>query len=228
MIEHIYIINLPHRTDRRDAMNEQLVKYDLLRYSTYVGGVYNSEFPHRGLTFTLINLFQRILEQTNYDTVLILEDDAQFLYDPNDTLMGFIGFGRPKDFKLCYLGANLYKKPKPYSSNLWEMTGAMALHAVVYTRKVMMELVAKYQWEKPEEPFDVILDRDYIQKGGCYCVSPLLAVQRDSLSDIEGKEVNYTKYAYSTIREKGIKVMEFHEIKDNPNPYECWYKNYIP
>lgn len=194
-----YLINLPRRTDRLEVSKRILqqhgIDFELCEAIALQNGA-------DGIRQTMIGLFTHILQNTDYDKVLILEDDVDFI-ELNSSRRGnyrnvwmqiqLAMSELPPDFDLLFLGANVYKPLLPYSKNLLKLTGAVANHAIIYTRKAMAELLELYT-NNPKSITDSLMDTHIVSRGTCYIMNPMIAVQRPDFSDIEGKPVNYKRY----------------------------------
>lgn len=185
-----YLINLPRRTDRLQVSQRILqhhgIDFELCEAIDLQNGA-------DGIRQTMIGLFTHILNNTEYERILILEDDVDFLYPDVCAAIDNAIKELPNDFDLLFLGANVYKPLLPYSRNLLKLTGAVANHAVVYTRNVMQELLTLYT-DNPKSITDSLIDAHIVSRGTCYIINPMLAIQRPDFSDIEDKQVDYTRY----------------------------------
>lgn len=185
-----YLINLPRRTDRlkvsTDILHRHGINFEVCEAIDLPNGA-------DGIRQTMIGLFTHILDNTPYNEVLIFEDDIDFL---TSDVVGCIWVAMrelPTDYDLLFLGANVYKPLLPHSANLLKLTGAVANHAIVYTRKAMTELRELYI-NNPKSITDSLMDTHIVSRGDCYIMNPQIAMQRADYSDIEGKFVNYKPY----------------------------------
>lgn len=176
-----YLINLPRRTDRLTRCSEMLTKH----------GIAFEVFPaieHRdgkeGIRATMLKLFDTVKD----DQILVLEDDVDFIGDLSILPKAISEL--PKDFDLLFLGANVFRPAEPYSEHLLRLTGAVANHAVIYTRKVMERMLEAYR--ESTQPTDMILNDRVVRGGKSFITRPLLATQIPDYSDIEKKRVDYS------------------------------------
>lgn len=106
----IFILNLAHREDRRDAMKKHLDELGLLGNATFVDAVQNTENPEQGCAASHLKAI-RAAKNEKLARVLVLEDDArirsreslvQLLENLEDTAhsLVFLGITRGKSLKL--------------------------------------------------------------------------------------------------------------------------------
>lgn len=144
-----------------------------------------------GIRATMISLFNSVLNYTKHERILVFEDDIRFLPVLGMSIKEVVNCAIseiPKDFDLMFLGGNVYKPMVYQSPFLFKLTGAVANHAVVYTRHIMEQLVTLY---KLGGITDLLIDRNIIPRGKSYIVNPLLCTQYPDYSDIEKRTVNY-------------------------------------
>lgn len=137
-----------------------------------------------GLRLTMARLFESVTDPE----ILVLEDDCCFLHNPVIALESALP-ELPTDYDLLFLGGNVYKPAAKHSEHLYRLTACVGNHAVVYTRAVMDKMAALYK--QATKPTDMILDKEVVQMGNSFIVSPLLATQYPGYSDIEQKETDY-------------------------------------
>lgn len=77
-IDKIIYINLDHRTDRKDEIEGELEKFNLLEKSERYSAICIKEQGILGCTMSHLEVF-KLAKARQYNNVLILEDDFQFL-----------------------------------------------------------------------------------------------------------------------------------------------------
>lgn len=187
----VYLINLEKRKDRfvtaqRELNRVGITDFDLVTGIDLLNGA-------DGIRQTMIGLFTHILTETEHAEVLILEDDVEFLNPDVKSAIGLAMSELPQDYDILFLGANCYKPLKPYSKHLLQLTGAVANHALIYTRKAVQELLTIYT-DNPLGITDSLMDMYIVSRGTCYILNPQIAIQRPGFSDIEKRDVDYTPY----------------------------------
>ncbi len=127
----IHVINLPHRSDRKEVLLAEFAKHDITGY-TFANAVSGSlldidfmekdglvSFSHRRLTrgeygcyMSHLGVLTTILESSD-DLHLILEDDVYFVDDFNFKLKEILTKVQNVDWDIFYLGINCkYNKCK--------------------------------------------------------------------------------------------------------------------
>lgn len=178
----VRIINLPHRTDRRAAMNGELRRLGVSndpRVSYFDAAKFDSAgtFPSigaRGCYFSHL----RILEEANAagQDILILEDDVDFDPAARD-------FRLPDDWQIFYGG---FYAANPDDLQNSDITGS---HCIGFRAEVLPSLIQFLQQllERPDHPQ---IDGGYVWFRRAYpdwrtvFSSPMLATQRPSRTDV--------------------------------------------
>ncbi len=177
-IDHIVVISLLKRGDRRWQVQYELEKFKI---PFWFYNATENENGAEGLRQTMVDLFTYCI-QKGYKRVLVFEDDAVMLEDINH-YMPLCLSQLPNDFDLFYLGCQhnqLFERF--HSPNILCVTSAFATHAVLWSESGMRKFLDRVQ----ELPIDRTI-RNTIQNDGlCYCSYPMLVSQRPSFSDIDG------------------------------------------
>jgi GR25 family glycosyltransferase involved in LPS biosynthesis len=208
LFDKIYVINLPERTDRLAQVTDEMNKY----------GIPFEVFPaikhpegELGIYLTLYALIEKCFYGEIGD-VLIFEDDVKFLSDPNkyfedeEDLESIIG---ANSYSIFYLGCNTHEPlEKTKRQDVCKVKNAFGCHAMAISRRGMYDLLQIFNekvsfglketvWEykliktiEYQNPIDYIIANEIQPLGDCYCTYPMLATQRNSYSDILGKEVD--------------------------------------
>lgn len=110
-IDHILYINLDYRTDRREQIEGELVRMDLVEKSERFPATYVKEQGILGCTISHLSAIQ-LAKQRGYKNVLILEDDFQFLLEKEmieSRLEAFFRSRLGKNYDVCMLSFGLSK-----------------------------------------------------------------------------------------------------------------------
>ena len=193
MIDKVYVINLDDSKDRLQYMEEQCDKCDLQfeRFPAINGKKLNKELLRKqgllatdkmmigaiGCSLSHINIWKKVLNNTNYQNILVLEDDC--IIDPNFwNKFNSYKSQIPKNFDILYLGgSNIYGKkisknilkPKFYSKNSTHNTG---MYAMLINRKVLQKLIDS---NTPiDDNIDQVLKNKLFNKINTYYVFPPL------------------------------------------------------
>lgn len=208
--DKIYCINLDKRTDRWTESEDEFNKVGIQveRFKAYEG-------DNRPLAFnrSQYECLKKGLDD-GCEKFLILEDDVEFR---NWQHAGLAFNELPHNWGVVELGCNLigcggmeFDKPLPYSKHLRVIVDAWQTHAVGYTREMAQWIVDNFPYWKDEYMVEglVIYDEwlrvNVLKKFFCFVVSPQVAVQRPSFSDIWNNEGNYT-----SLFERGNELMQY-------------------
>jgi GR25 family glycosyltransferase involved in LPS biosynthesis len=193
----IYCINLDRRTDRWEECKIEFKKNNLdcvERYSavdkTILNNEKNSVFNGwKALILTNIQIIEYSLS-LDFDSILILEDDVEFLPTFNDisTYLDQL----PEDWDMVYFGGNHNthvgsKEPKSVDKNIIRLHNTYSTHAVGIKKKSYNKILERIK--KMDNPLDVMYV-DLQSQLNVYGFSPGVATQRESFSDIENKFMN--------------------------------------
>lgn len=173
------LINLPERQDRLDAAKKELDKHGI----TYE--VVPAIKHHNG-AYGLLLTWQRELKATEGE-LMIFEDDVVFLND--------LAIPIPEGFDIIYLGGTAMQPMEYYSQNLLRVKEMRATHAMLISNKCrlrLIELIDTITEMGIHKPIDMIIVDEIQKDGNCYCMNPMVAVQRKGWSDIAQQDVDYS------------------------------------
>lgn len=177
MIDNIYLINLPERTDRLSDSIEEMRLWGM--YYKTICAIKDKDGAN-GLKMTMGKLFESVLATKWERNVLVLEDDAKFLRPPAKLISEYVN-QLPEDYHIAYLGCNMLIAPERVSENVLRIKAAYSSHAIIYSREAM-RLILKHI--SKDKAYDQILQSEIQPLNKSYCIYPMLATQRDSRSDI--------------------------------------------
>lgn len=210
--DKIFLINLPHREDKREAstkvLNDLEIPFEL------VEAIHDTEFPCRGLVRTMQGIMMKALEEGK-TRVLIFEDDIDLAVSKevfNETMEACVN-QLPEDADLFYLGCNVAGGLHEfYSKNLLPVRLAFATHACSYSKKAM-----EFFCRQPIlEPCDNFLVREFQPTAKCFVSYPFLMGQVPGISDIGLAHTDWTKFLssrYNSEIEKLKREGKFYEEK---------------
>jgi glycosyl transferase family 25 len=202
----VYYINLKHRNDRRQHMDNQLKKLGIrpLRVEAVDGkgitwkpeyGI-TSRFWNRNAFAFCISYRQAIIDAVNRELeyCLIMEDDA-VLQDNFYEILDKAWKELPQDWHMLYLGANHNKGAIPgenerIGDHIYRLKGSLGSHAIIIHKRCFRAILEFLG--APFIPFDSFLS-NYQKLCPCYITYPGLASQLAGQSDIIGQVVDYTK-----------------------------------
>ena len=195
--DKIYCINLNRREDRWNETLEELKKWGLSdsvsRYSAIDGNTLNNDTVinngELGILTTHINIITEAKEN-NYNNILILEDDIEFTKEIEniDEYMSLV----PSYWDMLYFGGNhnkhIGKEINLLNEKIIKLNETYGIHCVVINNTVydlILNLITKRN--KPIDVYYADIQKSY----NCYGFNPSIALQRESFSDIQNKNVNY-------------------------------------
>lgn len=186
----ILCINLPRRTDRRDESIQEFKDVGILDKVIWVPGVEDAN-PYRGFNLAQKNTLEMA---SAWDNVLILEDDIRFLRPHLRWLWKDL---EEYPWDMLYLGATLRSPLKRISSHLYRAENVWTTHAIVYRKKMIRTILDLFPADLLDPlspgfvPFDEWLRTDIQPNFNCLICNPMVAVQRPSYSDLEGRFASY-------------------------------------
>jgi len=193
----ITYINLDSRQDRNLLAKEEFKKLDInpIRVSGTVVNVSDNKMASGilGCTLSHIKCLEMALEQKQ--NIFIFEDDIKFIpANETKTILNKCCEELSKiDWDMFYLGANILKPCYQVTSHLAKLTHAQSTvsYGVHYS---FIEKLLSYIPRNQIIPIDLVYTNNVVPKHNCFISIPMLGVQRDSFSDIEGKQVQYESY----------------------------------
>ena len=200
----IYVINLVERNDKKKYILNLFDDLDVsLNFEFYRPN--KNANPKRGCLESHLHLIKEAIKNKK-EKILIFEDDVKFIRSLKDLKKP------PKDWNMLYLGGTVHrvidKNHKDYSR-----VQAWTTHAyfINLTNKKFVDDLLKL------ENYEQEVDRYYLEKlhptYKCYMSNPMIAIQKEDYSDIEGQEVNYSFMEYTL---NGLRLPE-NTIDDQGN-----------
>lgn len=165
-IKEVYVINLPHRTDRLDSITKEIskfynknfdiingIRFDNLHFMSGRAG--NSAAMCRALTSAY---------DAGLDNFLLLEDDAYFIDDRLSTIYNACKDLSKINWDILFLGARVKSPMYKMTDNLFRISDFGCQHAVLYNKKVIgyiLSLLPKW-----DAGYDVWMN--WVLKYECY------------------------------------------------------------
>ncbi len=192
----IYAINLKERKEKRKFIKHQFEKKGI-PFQFFLADKHPSS-PKRGCLESHLTVIKNVLAENKHDMVMIFEDDAKFI-NAISTLKKV-----PEDWDMLYFGGTVFRileKKQPG----WTQVQTWTTHAYMINLKNKDLVNDILQMEN----YDSEIDRFYIEKihskYNCYMADPMICIQKEGYSDIEGKMVDYS---FMTQTLKGLRVPE--------------------
>ena len=180
----ILCINLAERTDRRAQIEEEINKF----------GCYDSFEIVEAVRDTTCFLSHRkcieLAKERGWKDVLILEDDCVFTDDAFEVIQEmFVDIAINKiDWSILFFGPNLQGQILKVSDNLLRLSSAFALHAYLVNENVYDAILALPYGRE----MDVQISSEIIPNFPCFMPRKIVAQQRPSFSDLQGRFRDYT------------------------------------
>ena len=207
--EKIYCINLDSRVDRWSLVVEEFKKVGILDYVNRMPGVVYTGTNDRHINACLGNhlAHAKCLEDAKrhgLDSCLIFEDDVEFFEDAYENLTQAIA-ELPTDWDMFYLGVNMdVYYAYQVSDHIAKLTGGFATHAYAVKSRLFDKLI-EVNLDLSISHNDVVYANQIIPNHDCYIPIPLVAGQRLSYSDIEGRVTEYNGMFKQRFSERLIK-----------------------
>lgn len=194
-IDATILVNLPRRDDRRIKAMDDLAGHGI---PFYLWMATEDKDGKKGLVKTMRSLLTYCIEN-DFRNVLIFEDDLKILNPYIGQLLNSCIEELPLEYDLLYLGCNMHGTPKRHSKKLLQAVGMYSSHAILYSRSAIEYILELLD---DNEAYDITLVKKVQPGMQCYCVCPMLVSQHNGYSDIEGREVDYTKFLEKRFHEK--------------------------
>lgn len=177
-----YIINLKHRTDRRDHMINEMTKLPITY--EFVDGI----IDETKTCFQSQKKCIQLAKENNLPYVLVLEDDAVFTDHVIEILEKTFLEVQTMNWDMFFLGANLQAPASRISDSLLKLNGAYAAHAYIVNAKFYDTII--------NLPHICEMDvhyHDLMSKHNVYMCDPMIAYQLPSYSDLQDGYRDYNQ-----------------------------------
>lgn len=185
--KHIYCINLAHRTDR---WAESLIEFSKAGITVERFEVQKIKSPFPGLNdgqYGCLNSHLQLLflaKANSFENIVIFEDDIEFSDNFNESLKHI-----PEQFDMLYFGgSDKFETSIHINEHISKISGTYCTHAYIVNHSVYDLLISELN--KMAAPIDVVYSKIQSQIN-CFGFRPKIAFQRESYSDILGKNIRY-------------------------------------
>jgi GR25 family glycosyltransferase involved in LPS biosynthesis len=194
----IYCINLDDRIDRWKLAEEQFIKNKLTveRIPAIKGADLNLEWPfgikEGAVGCSLSHLFTlKLAKHLNLDNYLLLEDDIQFDENFLEKFSRIYEKQVPDDWDMLYLGGQHFHgiNLEKINENVYKCEYTLAAHSVAFKYTVYDRFINKLI--DITKPCDVHYAESH-KEINAYVIIPHLTWQRNTYSDIENVQVDYS------------------------------------
>lgn len=192
ILENIYVINLDHRDDRLIQVTEEFAMkgIEFTRFPAFNGMDYSGTSVMKqgavGCAISHLTLLRFAREQ-NFSAIMVFEDDVVLSENFNRELKEMLAF-LPQDWDMFYFGGSHREKPIRINERILKACKTLTTHA--YLMRSSMYDAAIAEIERLIDPVDSVY-ADLQKQFNVYISDPPLAWQRESFSDIEGRQMNY-------------------------------------
>ena len=192
---HALVINLEHRTDRREHVIQELTKLHGVTYE-FVNAI-KHEDANIGCTLSHQRCIQ-IAKDRDLNHIMILEDDVIFEPNVNEIFEKSWQAVQKYDWNLLYLGGNVREKSRYVDTDKHlahvtkvNMTHAYVIHKKFYDIVLGLDIntIIDYQY------------RDLSVLHKMYMCAPMIAFQLESYSDLQQKTTNYKQDMIQNFKE---------------------------
>lgn len=202
----ILFINLDSRPDRLLESRKEFEKLSInpIRVAGKVFDGTNNPQHNAIMGCTLSHIHCLRMAKEAKCNVLIFEDDIKFVNNYNAIIPNALEELDKSDWNMMYFGANILKPFNQVSTYLAKLTWAQSTHAYGVNYKFIDTLLSIIP-EHQIFPLDLAYTHFVVPKYNCYITAPqMVAVQRDSYSDIEGTMANYESYLEQRYRDNFV------------------------
>jgi GR25 family glycosyltransferase involved in LPS biosynthesis len=209
LVDAIIYINLDDRKDRNDEILEEIKKVGLPDSKVHRLSAVKRKWGALGCSLSHIACLQFIIKN-GWSRTLILEDDAGFeksrwsagITDVNKMILSSGKTNTDSKWDVIFLGGFVRDPNGPTKTeyeNLWKTKNTSCTHAYIirgdYAPKLLdyTETAIQMMMKYPSNQKQYNLDNAWSQlmaEDKWYITLPTLAYQRESYSDIEGKDAN--------------------------------------
>jgi len=205
----IYCINLDSRKDRWSTVTEEFSKIEVLNKINRISGVVYNGTNDKHTNACLGNHLSHALclidaKENNLNNCLIFEDDVEFFDDAYKNLEQTLT-ELPTDWDMFYLGVNMDAYyAYQVSDHIAKLTGGFSTHAYAI-RNTLFDKLIEVNKNLSISHNDVVYANQIIPMNNCYVSIPLIAGQRLSYSDIEGRITDYNSMFKTRFNERLVR-----------------------
>jgi hypothetical protein len=215
----IYVINLKERKDKRKYIQHELEKRKM-KFQFFLADRHPTS-PKRGCLESHFTILKKTISEKKSNQLFLLEDDAKFCGS-------FAQLKKvPSDWDMLYFGGTVFRVIDRKHDG-WPRIQTWTTHAYMINlsnQELIQDLLQM-------EFYDGEIDRYYLEKihpkYNCYMADPMIMIQKEGFSDIEGKMVDYSfmqqtlkglRVPESSVSEEGDYVLKLPEIPFEQLPY---------
>jgi glycosyl transferase family 25 len=149
-IDKIFYINLESRSDRREQIENELAKYNLLEKAERIEAIPTPGRGILGCTMSHLNTI-KLAKERNYQNVLILEDDFYFTVSKEEfenTLQTF--FESNVSYDICMISYNIQRaEPNEEHPFIQKVIEAQTASGYIVHHSFYDKIINLYEWAIP-------------------------------------------------------------------------------
>jgi GR25 family glycosyltransferase involved in LPS biosynthesis len=185
--EHIFYINLEHRTDRREQIENELNKMEL-SYERFPA-IYTKGIGIHGCGLSHLSVL-KLAKERNYSSVLIFEDDFMFLIE-KQTFEEEMKKIEKMAFDVCMLSYNLHESEDIGVPSLKKVIRAGTASGYIvrsHYYDVLIDLLSDAMPKLGATNYHWLYANDIVwcplqKRDNWYCIVPRVGIQRPGYSD---------------------------------------------
>jgi GR25 family glycosyltransferase involved in LPS biosynthesis len=180
-VEKIYIINLEHRKDRRNKMENQLIQQNFNMQKVEFFNAIKHDNGTIGCMLSHLEIIKSAKEQ-GLKNVMILEDDCVFL--------SYFKFSRPpKDWQMIFFGGAVNKIIDDYNHE-WKRVSTWYAHCYIINADIFDNILFEANKWMGTKAIDEVYCEHINMEHPSYIHYPTLATQTEDYSDIEKRDID--------------------------------------
>lgn len=197
----IFYINLNHRKDRYEAINNELAKTNIDKEKiNRIEAIYYQTLPTIGCAKSHILALESFI-QSGKDTCIIFEDDFEFTI-PQEEINKIINsiFNSEPNFDVLMLSSNTIFEIPTHYNYLTKIIDAQTLSGYCVSKNFAPILLENFKesivwlegvgYSVPDYCVDMYMKK-LQPNSNWYCIHPKIGRQRETYSDIENRVVCY-------------------------------------
>jgi glycosyl transferase family 25 len=222
-IEHAFYINLDSRPDRRQYMEEHLktvgIHAERFKAVKLTNGALGCSMSHLKLLETA--------KSNNWDSILIMEDDIQFV-NPCKFIQQLNGFLQVhKEFDVLLIAGNNMPPFSKIDDTCVKVTRCQTTTGYVVKNHYFNTIIQnvrdgiKNLMKTPEKHDLYAIDKYWFrlqERGNWYLIVPLTVTQREDYSDIEKRITNYSRVMLDLDKEAFLRAQKTAFLKAQSAP----------
>ena len=182
---NLYIINLKHRTDRKEFIlnNDQYNKFNLNFFNAI-----KNDVGYVGCYISHLLLI-RYAKINKLPYIIIVEDDN--IFKDNIDIVTILDTVMANNSWECFNGSpNIISNNIKFENNLYHINGAYSNNFMIYRQSTYDKILNKHNY-KLKLPVDVFVSNHFTQSTILFN-NKYIASQKSSFSDVNGGDVDYS------------------------------------